>query len=61
MDNKAVVGGDIYARIELCPLLAQLLSRNTARTETPYVTHDKNDSLLLTPPQKILLSNKPVS
>jgi len=58
MNNKAVVGGDIYARLELCPWLPQLLS-NTSKI--PNLTHDKNYSLLLTPPQRIQLSNEPVS
>ncbi|XP_065908083.1 uncharacterized protein [Dysidea avara] len=61
-DNKAIVGSDVFARLELCSYVPPLLNHNTTGSfGSPFIAHDKNVSLLLTPSERVQLSNEPVS
>ena len=62
MDNTAVVGGDVYTKVELCPLLPHLFNHNsTSIPGLSFITSDSNTSPLLTPIDTIKLLNESVS
>jgi len=61
MDNTAVVGGDVYGKVEACSWLPPLFNCNN--TGLSLITFDCNEmstSPLLTPTDKIKLLNESV-
>ncbi|XP_065907172.1 uncharacterized protein [Dysidea avara] len=65
MDNTAVVGSDVYTKVELCPWLPPFFNHNSTNILGPlFITYDSykmSSSPLLTPTDTIKLLNKSVS